>query len=148
MNSQLSLVLDRIIDIVNYNKKPVKARFCKKLCMCTETEYEGLAILLQLAAASMRHSVHSSYTKKFTPFYKRKITPGTLPNPTCLLKLAYLCDILNGVAAFRKKLVDKKNQRDGEQDCFPELHNNSLLPEVYDNDRALVFGLNIVLIKV
>jgi hypothetical protein len=165
MSSELNLILERVIDIVNYIKtRPLKARLFKKLCTDMGAEHTALLYYCNsrwLSRGNVLSRAFESHQEIHTLLQEENHENSRyLAEPDFLLKLAYLCDIfdklnvlnlslegnnmhilklLEKISAFRKKLqlwVREINE-DGGKDCFPKLHKYALSNELVVSQNLL-----------
>ncbi|XP_067131393.1 zinc finger BED domain-containing protein 5-like [Centruroides vittatus] len=150
MSPPLNIVLERVVNIVNYIKiRPLKARFFKKMCEDMGAEYTSLLYYCHSRWLSrggvlsrtfqLRQEIYAFLEEEKHEYAKHFVETDFL------IKLAYLCDIfeklnslnlsLQGrnmhilkqtekISAFRKKLQLWKIKINKEciSDCFPLLH--------------------------
>lgn len=99
MSSELNLVMERIIDVVNYIKtRPLKTRLLKILCTDMGAEHTDLLYYSSARWLSrgnvlsrtfeLHQEIHLFLEEEVHPSYKYS------KDPDFLLRLAYLCDIL------------------------------------------------------
>lgn len=150
VSSEFNLVMERIIDVVNYIKtRPLKTRLFKILCTDMGAEHAALLYYSSARWLSRRNVLSRTFElyQEIHIFLEEEGHPSSkyFKDPDFLLRLAYLCDIfdkrnvlnlsLQGnnmhilklsekITAFRKKLQlwTRKINEDGGQDCFPQLH--------------------------